>query len=365
MSWEKIDEIFREQAKGIRCYMESEFAPLKACLAGDAETVYGPNPDTPEYVNMLGESMDEETLNYLRKIQNKNLKDVDPEMYEQWKYESDTLAKTLRKEGVRLIRNETGFVPNEILNFQTGWGGPMFLSLFGQSAFEVVGNCFISTWEVGVMRHIELLYRAATNEIMKNDPNAVWLTMPFPSPNSSKAINHPMLSPGDFRIMPNKIVIIGIGVSDASHISDLSKPRSSGDEYGVEILRRMLKPFGWRVETVYFDSRLTYHIDCLMMAIDEGVIGLPDDGKHGLWTALPKEFENWEIVDVPVEELHMGVCNNEVIGNKRVLMTEGAKQTKREIEKLGYTPVEVPYSSIYEHTGSGIHCSLGKYWREY
>jgi hypothetical protein len=158
----KIDEMLREQAKGVRCYMESEFAPLKACLAGDAETIIGPDPDTPEYANMLQESSDEEFLNYLRKIQNKNLKDVDPELYEKWKYESDTLANTLRKEDVRVIRNETGSVPNEILNFQTGWGGPMFLSLFGQSAFEVAGNCFISTWEIGSLRSIELLYCAAT-----------------------------------------------------------------------------------------------------------------------------------------------------------------------------------------------------------
>ena len=116
--------------------------------------------------------------------------------------------------------------------------------------------------------------------------------------------------------------------------------------------------------TVYFDSCLTHHIDCLMFLLDEGIIGLPDDGKHGLWTALPKEFQDWEIIDIPVEEQQIGACNNEVLGSKQVLMQEGCKQTVREIEKRVYSAVELDYSTIYDATHSGIHCSVASIWRE-
>ena len=40
-------------------------------------------------------------------------------------------------------------------------------------------------------------------------------------------------------------LVLGIGVADPSHIKDPTKQRSSGDEFGAEVLRRMLKPFGW------------------------------------------------------------------------------------------------------------------------
>ena len=57
--------------------------------------------------------------------------------------------------------------------------------------------------------------------------------------------------------------------------------------YAVEVLRRMLKPHGWKVETVYFDSRLTYHIDCLVSLLEEGLMAYP---KGSLWTELPEKY---------------------------------------------------------------------------
>ena len=66
----------------------------------------------------------------------------------------------------------------------------------------------------------------------------------------------PFTTIGNFRIFPNHLVL-GIGVADPAHIKDPTKQRSPGDEFGAEILRPMLKPFGWTVDTVYFDSRMS------------------------------------------------------------------------------------------------------------
>ena len=60
----------------------------------------------------------------------------------------------------------------------------------------------------------------------------------------------------------------------------------------------------------------------------------------------------------------MGVCYNEVLGIKQVLMQQGCNQTVREIERYGYTAVELDYSTIYDATHSGIHCSVASIWRE-
>jgi len=116
--------------------------------------------------------------------------------------------------------------------------------------------------------------------------------MPPHFPNVNRPFPDPFVSPGDPRIF-DKMVLLGIGVPDPSHVNDRTKPRSSGDEWGAEILRRMLKPFGWRVETVYFDSRLSYHIDCVMSVLDEGLLACK---KGALWTDLPKELQDWEML---------------------------------------------------------------------
>ena len=86
-------------------------------------------------------------------------------------------------------------------------------------------------------------------EAFKNTTDAVWLEMPSLYPNNTNldfGANYPgpFTSIGDFRIFPNHLVL-GIGVADPSHIKDPTKQRSSGDEFGAEVLRRMLKPFGW------------------------------------------------------------------------------------------------------------------------
>ena len=261
----------REQGKGVKISCPHDYSPLKVALVGNAGSVFIPDPDQPEMHNLLSASGSKEFMDFLRKYKGTHMAVSFPEHYEKMKAESDALAKTYRDNGVRLIRNETNTVPLELITWQVPVTGDLHLSLYGQSSGEVFDNIFMSMWEVGAVRGIEFQHRDAILEIMENDPKAIWMSMPHPAPTGMQKSPQPFLSPGDPRIMPNKLVIIGIGVTDPSHIKDLTKPRSSGFEIGADMMRRMLEPFGWRVETVYFNSKYTYHIDCMMMQIDEGV----------------------------------------------------------------------------------------------
>ncbi|PRY26942.1 amidinotransferase [Aliiruegeria haliotis] len=355
------DAYFRDQAKGIRCYVESEWAPLKACMVGHPHSLYISDPNTPESQNMLAGNASPELLQFLNTYKGQNLKDADPALYEVFAHESDMLAKNLRDAGVHVIRNESGQVADELINYSTGWGRQKYCSLFMQAAFEVVGHCLVSTWEASPSRPLELEYRAAVNEIMQNDPEAVWLTMPAPYPSRDVPTPAPFLSAGDFRIMGDKTLVLGYGVSDPSHIKDRTKGRSSGDEFGGEILRRMLAAYGWTVEEVYFNRNLSYHIDCVMMVVDEGLIGLPE---NGLFTPLSDKFRDWQVFTIPQEELKAGIGNSIPLGNKRILVPEGGPKTVKELERRGYTVIETPYQTIYGAFASGIHCSTAPLWRE-
>ena len=358
----------REQGKGLKISNKSDYGNLKAAIVGNAGSVFIPDPDRPEMKNLLGESGSPEFMDFLRKHKGTHMAVSFPEHYEKMKNESDALAKAYRDNGVRLIRNETNTLPKELIEWQVPVTGDRHLSLYGGSCGEVFGNVFVSFWEVGAVRGIQMQHRDALLEIFENDPEAVWLSMPHPAPTSVQCSPQPFLSPGDPRIMPDKLVIMGIGVTDPSHLKDPTKPRSSGFELGVELFRRMMEPFGWRVETVYFNSKYTYHLDCLMMEIAEGIYALPEtnpDLGPLFWTELPKEItDNWECIEVPFEDQQAGVCNSVVIGNKKFVMEASCEKTAEMLAKRGYEPILVPYETNWHTFHSGMHCSTCRIWSE-
>jgi N-dimethylarginine dimethylaminohydrolase len=123
----------------------------------------------------------------------------------------------------------------------------------------------------------------------------------------------------------------------------------------------MLAPFGWRVETVYFNSKYTYHIDCLMMQIDEGIYAIPEtnpDLRPPFWTDLPKEIKDkWECVEIPFEEQQNGGCNTVTLGNGKFVIDESCERSMEILAKKGYTPIGTPWQTNWHTFHSGVHCS--------
>lgn len=353
----------REQGKGIKIYGESDYAPLKAAIVGNPEGIYVPDVDKPHGDQMF-KHHPPEYVEYMRKHRNKNLKDVDPKMYDIMAKESNALADAYRQAGVHVIRHESD-QPVEITEYASGWSGVKQISIYGGTVGEVLGNIFMRAWEVSYASAYDALHREAIVEAFKNSPDAVWLEMPSLYPNNTlldagACYPGPYLSIGDFRIFP-KHLVLGLGVADPSHINDPTKQRSSGDEFGAEVMRRMLKLHGWEVSTVYFDSRLSYHVDCVMVPLEEGLLTMP---KNALWTELPKPYCDWEVIDMDLEDLKIGCGNSLSIGHKRLVMPQGSKKLAKDLEKRGWTCIEVPYNNLYEIFGSGIQCSTCSIWRE-
>jgi hypothetical protein len=57
------------------------------------------------------------------------------------------------------------------------------------------------------------------------------------------------------------------------------------------------------VKEMYFNSNLSYHIDCVIALVDVGIIGLSD---NALWTPLLKAFKDWEIIRASRKSLRWG-----------------------------------------------------------
>ena len=351
----------KAQAKGVeKVYVESDYAPLKAVYVGNPWGFHLPDIDAAwDMANMFA-CESEECRAYLRKNPGKFHGDADPERYAKVVAESNALAKAYRDNGVHVIRNENKKVPEEILTFSESWSRQRLVGLYGQAAWETIGNCMLNMWEVSAEMAVGFQSREAICEIMKNDPEAVWLEMPFPLPTSWPHPG-PTTSAGDIKIFSGNKVLFGIGVKDPSHIEDKTKARSAGDEFGAEIMRRMLRPFGWDVDVVYFDSNYTYHLDCLLAPLEEGVLSYP---KGTLWTPLPDYLKDWEVIDVSRHDNDLGCTNNVPIGNKKIVVCEEAKDYCESLDKHGFNVIPVPYYHCFNIIGSGIHCSTAPIHRE-
>ena len=48
--------------------------------------------------------------------------------------------------------------------------------------------------------------------------------------------------------------------------------------------------------------------------------------KGSLWTELPEEYRDWEVIDVSMEDHNLGAENNVVLGDKRMVVVEGTTE---------------------------------------
>ena len=359
--YEEIIPGMYKQGEGIKLHVDAEYAPLKACAVGNAAAApYIPNPNTWELQNLFkhGSPMLKELTS---KYPAQSMKDVRPDLYDRLVDETNQLAQAYRDNGVKVVRFEGDEYPEAILNYNYSWSKQKQYSLQAHAAGDVIGNCFLGVWEVTPNQCAELIIRDAINCIMHNDPNAVWLTMPPMWPTVDRRPVGPFSS-ADFIVFEG-IVFVGIGLDNPAHINDLTKPRSANDEYTTEMYRRLLKPYGWDVKPLYFDSRFGYHIDVIFKPLERGLMLGP--GEEGFLKGRPEELKDWEILKVDADEVAKGACNAVALGNKKVLIRKGVPKVVKELEKRNFEVIEIDFEVNWDMSGSGIHCSTLQLWREF
>jgi N-dimethylarginine dimethylaminohydrolase len=350
----------REQARGQKVYVAHEFAKLKGVIIGNPESMYLPDPFHPSWYTSF-RSLPREKLDWMASNRGKHVRDVDRKLWESMAKGLEALAETYRQAGAHVIQN-TQTPPPEVINYTAGWLGKYgkHWAFHAQAFGEVFGNVIVNFHETQPsIRYNCVEYVEAFMGLVESDPDAVWMAMPDPLPLPTAF--GAALSPGDIRIFPEKLVVVAHGVFDKAHITDLSKPRSSGNELGAEVLRRMLKPFGWRVEQIYFDANYGYHIDTLMPVIREGLIAV---NENVLLTELPEQIRDWERINIDPDEYVIGAGNSVPLSADAQAITAGAKKYIKEVEKRGVNAVPVPFDDVYHSTGSGMHCATFSYWRE-
>ncbi|GLP96226.1 hypothetical protein [Paraferrimonas sedimenticola] len=360
-SWE--DQI---RGKNIKVYEEHCSAKLRACLVGDPFSVYYPKM-TVEMEALLKDNSPE-LIELWGKNGNQAIRDLDPELYEGICSNIEDRDRKYEQAGLTVIRNKVGWYPDEIVDFNAAEGGTKYLSIYNGAVWQMARNALLITQCAGPTKPAEPAARAATVALIEEDPNAFMAPFINREPNPTSAMGFAGLDLCDFRQMPNKTILFNYGAASEAAIQQVcanGEGAPAGWPRGRDLFMRLLSELGFKAETMWFDSNLTYHQDCFMMNLEDGICGLPGDHKMGKWgDTLPDCIKDWEILPLPLEDIARGVANSTTLGDGRIFMDSSCTKTMQMLEKKGYEPIPIDYQNCWQTFHSGIDCSDANIWRE-
>ncbi|GAL30485.1 hypothetical protein JCM19239_4155 [Vibrio variabilis] len=337
--WDLYNKSWEDQIRGqgIKVYEEHCSAKLRACLVGDPFSVFYPKM-TVEMQALLADNSPD-LIEEWGKNANKAIRDVNPELYDGIVSDIADRDEKYQKAGVKIIRNTVGWYPDEIINFNQVEQGTKYLSIYNGAVWQMARNALLITQCAGPTKPAEPAARAATIALMEEDPDAFMAPFINREPNPTSAMGLAGLDLCDFRQMPDKTILFNYGAPSEAAIAQVNQNGQgapAGWPRGRDLYMRLLSELGYKCETMWFDSNLTYHQDCFMMNIEEGVIGLPDDGKNGMWGELPDFLKDYEIIPLPIEDIARGVANSSTLGDGRIFIDSSCTKTMDILEKRGY-----------------------------
>ncbi len=267
----------------------------------------------------------------------------------------DDLTKAYESEGVKVQRISQA--TPEILNYfkfapQGYW--PLTIANF----WQIFGNVVVET---GLSDNI-IESAAATfsgrellMERFHNDKDAILLCPPpgLPTDRSIGAGPGPWIGCGDIRLVDEKNILVGCGWQEEQKESSASNPA------GIEVFKRMMKPFGYEVHQVNYKAKFSFHFDYILGLVAPGIATIPKDV---FIDGIPDPIKDWDIIWMDYEECAVHGGGNLVplgpddSGQHRVMVPMKTERINKEIEKRGVrtVPVEV---ELCARIGGAIRCA--------
>ena len=232
----------------------------------------------------------------------------------------------------------------------------------------MVQNALLPVQTTAPCRAQPIAARPALISLVLEDPNA--MTFMFGDIEPNPAVDGPGylgLDAADWRQLPNKTILWEYGAPSKAAIPAATAtgaktpaglaPRSRSRH--APAVRAGLQAGDLLVRQQSGLPRRLLH--------DEhrrGVVGLPDDGKNGMWTDLPDCIKDWKILPLPLEDIAQGVGNSSCLGDGRVFINANCKKTIDLLDKNGFEPIPIPFGTMWESFNSGLDCSDANIWRE-
>ncbi len=367
VTWDELNTHMTDMVadKGIKIYVKDELAPMKAVTIGNWSSLFFVNVNSEEIKHIAGDSKGDDWFEMHAAHANEALKDADPERFEGMKKALLGLKKAYEDNGVTVIQYGLDSVPQNLEDMYMSASEQKFLSGYGKPGVPFVfGKHLLQTHEVTLTLPAIHLHLPVIKQLLSEPQNkdSAWLTMPIPQIDNTRQVSH-WMSPGDPRLMPGNRILIGMGVDDPAKMRP-GGPRSGADEPGIEMLRRMVEPYGFSVHTFFYNSSYSPHHDGVMFYVEEGLYATTEDMIWPDQENLPKELTEWERITITPEEARLGACNSMALGSKRAIVTSSAPKLIEELEKRGHSVTPVDFAVGWETYLSGVMCCSMAMWRE-
>jgi hypothetical protein len=335
---------------------KTEFGTLREVVLGRTEHAAFPpkskaNANFTDHIEDLGPAF----YDRYEEGQQIPIADAKPDLVAAYDTLHDDLTRAYEAEGVKVRRisaptkellNYLAFAPHGYWPFTIA----NFWQIFGNVVVETGLSDNILESAVATFAGREVL-----TERFENDPDAIWLSAPpaIPTDRSKGAGPGPYIGCGDIRMIDDRNIFVGCAWEDGKDEPAASNPA------GVEVLRRMLRPFGYQVHQIDFDADFSFHFDYVFGLIAPGIVSIPE----GVFVdGIPEQIRDWDIIWVSREECAIhGACNivplgPDSSGQHRVMVPMGTERMNDEIAKRGVRPVPVEVE-LGARNGGALRCA--------
>jgi glycine amidinotransferase len=141
------------------------------------------------------------------------------------------------------------------------------------------------------------------------------------------------------------------------------------NEFGIEWVRRHLKPKGFRVHSLFSEDKVPKHIDCTLVPLRPGLVlenptrkmyerqTFLDNGWTIQQCVNPEGSTQDEFSDSVIRPTSVWIGMNVLsIDDRTIVASEKEKDIHRMLESLGFRVLQVPFKAMY-YLGGGFHCA--------
>ncbi|WP_042477329.1 dimethylarginine dimethylaminohydrolase family protein [Bacillus ndiopicus] len=312
-------------------FVKSEFAPLKRVVLAQSEFAFAANNTGTDEDFLTEESLE---LYKNADVNGKNYKEVFPERQKAWEEERANLKKVLEKYDVEVLLPRMLTDYEKEIGYEDGYS-----NFFTRDPFFTIGNMLIEGSLRFPHRRNEVL---PVRHILAEEANkysCIYVSIPKPDISSGlDSEDGPFLEGGDVLVLDKTIYVGNSGLASNSN--------------GVQWLKNLTSNFGYEVIEVPLHHTIL-HLDCALSIVREGLIIICEEA---FLDGIPKQFKNWDKINVTLEQASRLATNGLPI-NDQVYITDfefdfiGAELEQRGI-KVEYIDFKISRSF-----GGSFRCS--------
>ncbi|MGM0167367.1 amidinotransferase [Enterococcus sp. AZ135] len=322
-----------------RANVVSEFASLKSVVLAQSQFCF---PEDTEG-EMDTSFLTAENARLAKNSGGKDLAEVDSNLQKAWEKEKIEMQKLLESYGIEVLR------PRLLTEYEKAYGksqGIGYSNFFSRDPFFTIGS-FVIEGNLRFMHRRREIYpiRPALTEWLA-DHQGTYLATPQPDLSSGEDSEAgPFIEGGDVLVL-GKTVFVGYSGLASNLV-------------GINWLKQLLGSFGYQVIPVRLHPHIL-HLDCALSLLRDGLMIVCEEA---FLAGIPKELENWEKIEVSLEDAAKLMTNGLPINDQVYVTDQEFTSLISQIEAKGIKVEALDYH-ISRMFGGSFRCTTQPLIRE-